>query len=141
MSTTDILFNSPALNSLKRIQLVQLCKHHNIKSTGKNNELVSRLKEHARALPSDAPLNIAVRSENDFSSPMNSSEGDDNSENDGVEEESDVQNGNLRPSQMWNPVMDDITELSEGTANSKKSVSSSGSAGEFGTSNSKCTSL
>ena len=48
MSTTDILFNSPALHSLKRAQLVQLCKRHNIKASGKNTELVDRLKEESR---------------------------------------------------------------------------------------------
>lgn len=63
MSTTDILFNSPALHSLKRAQLVQLCKKHNIKASGKNTELVTRLKEHAHGLPSSTPLSVAVRSE------------------------------------------------------------------------------
>ena len=48
--TTDILFNSPALHSLKRAQLVQLCKRHELKATGKNADLIARLKNHALGL-------------------------------------------------------------------------------------------
>ncbi|KAI0827279.1 hypothetical protein BC628DRAFT_163841 [Trametes gibbosa] len=53
-TTTQILFNSPALHSLKRDQLVKLCKIHSIKANGKNVELIERLKEHAHALPPEA---------------------------------------------------------------------------------------
>lgn len=63
MSTTQILFNSPALHSLKRDQLVKLCKIHSIKANGKNVDLVEKLKEHAKMLPSDDPLNVAARNE------------------------------------------------------------------------------
>ncbi|KAJ7726876.1 hypothetical protein B0H16DRAFT_1779853 [Mycena metata] len=52
-TTTQILFKSPALHSLKRDQLVKLCKIHSIKANGKNVELVERLKTHARNLPRD----------------------------------------------------------------------------------------
>jgi hypothetical protein len=44
---TQILFNSPALHSLKREQLVKLCKLHSIKANGKNVELIQRLRQHA----------------------------------------------------------------------------------------------
>ncbi|KAI0634370.1 hypothetical protein C8Q77DRAFT_1111388 [Trametes polyzona] len=53
-TTTQILFNSPALHSLKRDQLVKLCKIHSIKANGKNTELIERLKQHAQALPPEA---------------------------------------------------------------------------------------
>ncbi|KAJ7879844.1 hypothetical protein B0H13DRAFT_2542616 [Mycena leptocephala] len=62
-TTTQILFNSPALHSLKRDQLVKLCKIHSIKANGKNVELVERLKSHAKSLPRDSPLSVAFRSE------------------------------------------------------------------------------
>ena len=54
MSTTQILFNSPALHSLKRDQLVKLCKLHSIKANGKNTELIERLKQRALELPPEA---------------------------------------------------------------------------------------
>ena len=54
MSTTQILFNSPALHSLKRDQLVKLCKLHSIKANGKNVELIERLKQYALQLPPEA---------------------------------------------------------------------------------------
>ena len=50
-TTTQILFNSPALHSLKRDQLVKLCKIHSIKANGKNSELIERLKQRAAELP------------------------------------------------------------------------------------------
>lgn len=135
MSSTDILFNSPALHSLKRAQLVQLCKKHNIKASGKNTDLVSRLKEHAQNLPAGAPLSVAVRSE---------SEPDGKDENDGlmtdISDEDNVEEQLTSPtkereSQIWEMV-------SRGSLDSKKSAGSrTQTAGEFGTStNSKRTS-
>ncbi len=44
---TDILFNEAALSSLKRSQLVQLCKMHGVKANGKNVEIVKRLQDYA----------------------------------------------------------------------------------------------
>ncbi|KAI0719785.1 hypothetical protein C8T65DRAFT_736345 [Cerioporus squamosus] len=55
-TTTQILFNSPALHSLKRDQLVKLCKIHSIKANGKNTELIERLKQRALELPPEAAL-------------------------------------------------------------------------------------
>ncbi|KAG7095610.1 hypothetical protein E1B28_006336 [Marasmius oreades] len=65
-TTTEILFNSPALHSLKRDQLVKLCKIHSIKASGKNVELIARLKAVAETLPKDSALSIAARSEEKF---------------------------------------------------------------------------
>jgi hypothetical protein len=55
---TDILFNEAALSSLKRAQLMQLCKMHGVKANGKNVEMVQRLREYAEGVPppvTDAP--------------------------------------------------------------------------------------
>ncbi|KAJ7507368.1 hypothetical protein B0H11DRAFT_201666 [Mycena galericulata] len=123
-TTTQILFNSPALHSLKRDQLVKLCKIHSIKANGKNVELVERLKSHAKNLPKDSPLSVAFRSEQ---------EGAPESQDVGEEE------GKAwipRPSSQWELVMDSITEetedsSSQGTLSSLKSGTTL--AGEFGT--------
>ncbi|GAA5912318.1 SAP domain-containing protein [Sporobolomyces salmoneus] len=45
-----ILSNSPALHSLKRPQLVRLCKQFKLKANGKNGELVERLKGYGKDL-------------------------------------------------------------------------------------------
>lgn len=50
-----ILNNSPALRSLKRQQLVQLCKRNGIKASGKNTELIERLKSHASDMSDVSP--------------------------------------------------------------------------------------
>ncbi|KAJ6588526.1 hypothetical protein B0H19DRAFT_1099839 [Mycena capillaripes] len=127
-TTTQILFNSPALHSLKRDQLVKLCKIHSIKANGKNVELVERLKTHAKSLPRDSPLSVAFRSEQD-----GAPQAPDNEEEEIVQEEKPF---NPRPSSQWELVMDSITEESEdsssqGTLSSLKSGTTL--AGEFGT--------
>ena len=135
-NTTQILFNSPALHSLKREQLIKLCKIHSIKATGKNVELIEKLRQHALALPRDAPLSIAARSEFASFVPR-------------VDEpfESDNQSRSLsertRPSEQWEVVMDSIEEMEEvssaqGSLNSLKTVGKDNSTGEFGTGGSKC---
>ncbi|KAG8823944.1 hypothetical protein FRC19_002818 [Serendipita sp. 401] len=48
--SNQILFNEPALHSLKRAQLMALCKRYNIKQSGKNEELVVRLRQYAETL-------------------------------------------------------------------------------------------
>lgn len=134
--TTQILFNSPALHSLKRDQLVKLCKIHALKANGKNVEIIDRLKAHALTLPSSDPLSIATRSED----PRDSLDSDD------VDMEPpspSFGHSNMpRPSEQWEVVMDDIEEVEgegsqPGTLTSLKTVS--GAAGEFGTAGSKCT--
>ncbi|GAA5962710.1 hypothetical protein JCM8115_005931 [Rhodotorula mucilaginosa] len=45
-----ILSNAAALHSLKRPQLVALCKQHGLKGSGKNVELIARLEERGRFL-------------------------------------------------------------------------------------------
>jgi hypothetical protein len=108
-ATTQILFNSPALHSLKRDQLVQLCKAHSIRASGKNVDLIARLKQHAQTLPKDSPLSIASRSE-------------------AIEDkENEVPSDMARPSQQWEVVMDTIPEDSEtlgefGSSSSKSSA-------------------
>ena len=143
-TTTQILFNSPALHSLKREQLVKLCKIHSIKATGKNIELIDKLKRHAQTLPKDSPLSIAARSESTgfVSCPP---------QDDQTDEEAAPQEGNTtasqfsmpRPSEQWEVVMESIQELeessSQGTLSSLRTLgSNNGGAGEFGTGNSKC---
>jgi len=131
-TTTQILFNSPALHSLKRDQLLKLCKIHNIKAAGKNVDLIERLKQHATTLPPDAPLNVAVRSEDDS---------DSMSFDDSPPRPSQQYPAMSRPSEAWEVVMDDIQELpetssSQNTLNSLRTINNN--AGEFGTANSKC---
>ncbi|KAK7042281.1 SAP domain-containing protein [Favolaschia claudopus] len=134
-TTTQILFNSPALHSLKRDQLVKLCKIHSIKANGKNVELVERLKSHAKTLPNDNPLSVAIRSEQE-NEPVPADDAE-------CDEESTLEKAfNPRPSSQWEVVMDSIMEESEdssssqggssqGTLSSLKSNSTL--AGEFGT--------
>jgi len=136
-TTTEILFNSPALHSLKREQLLKLCKIHNIKGTGKSVDLIERLKQHAATLPPDAPLNVAVRSEDD----SDSTSFDDSS----LQRSSHHYAAMPRPSEAWEVVMDDIQEVPEmsslqNTLNSLRTVSSD-NAGEFGSTNSKSKSI
>lgn len=51
MSSDSILLNEHALNSLKRAQLVALCKRYELRATGKNTELVARLEEFGHREP------------------------------------------------------------------------------------------
>ncbi|KAI9462775.1 hypothetical protein BJY52DRAFT_109763 [Lactarius psammicola] len=119
--TTQILFNSPALHSLKRDQLVKLCKIHSIKASGKNVDLIQRLKDHALSLPPDDPLSVAIHT-------------------DSQDEESSTLDLK-RPSDQWEVVMEDIPELPETsrtTLSSLRSVTSN-APDEFGTGGgSKC---
>ena len=117
--TTQILFNSPALHSLKRDQLVKLCKIHSIKASGKNIDLVQRLKDHALTLPPGDPLRVAVH----------------------IDEESSTLDLK-RPSDQWEVVMEDVPEVPEPasrtTLSSLRSVTSN-APDEFGTGGeSKC---
>ncbi|KAJ6618708.1 hypothetical protein B0H10DRAFT_2217443 [Mycena sp. CBHHK59/15] len=128
-TTTQILFNSPALHSLKRDQLVKLCKIHSIKANGKNVELVERLKTHAKTLPNDNPLSVAFRSEPE-GAPEHQEEEEEGG--DGTQDKPWMP----RPSSQWELVMDSITEemeesSSQGTLSSLKSGATL--TGEFGT--------
>ncbi|GJN94144.1 hypothetical protein Rhopal_007218-T1 [Rhodotorula paludigena] len=49
-----ILSNDAALHSLKRQQLLALCKQYGLKGSGKNVELIGRLQEHGRFLARSA---------------------------------------------------------------------------------------
>ncbi|KAF6751622.1 hypothetical protein DFP72DRAFT_1070992 [Ephemerocybe angulata] len=148
-STTQILFNSPALHSLKRDQLVKLCKIHAIKASGKNVDLIEKLKRHAETLPKDDPLSIAVRGEtNDHDDDSNDNEPKNEDHESGGEESSpspSPDNKQLRPGlntrlSDWEVVMYSIAEEDEsaaaqGTVGSSRSTRSGnkGVAGEFGT--------
>lgn len=114
-TTTQILFNSPALSSLKRDQLVKLCKIHSIKANGKNIELVDKLKEHAKTLEQDDPLSIAAgygaaeTETGEESQDEQAGEGQENAEM------TDSHRAQLsRPSEQWEIVMDTIDEGEEG---------------------------
>jgi hypothetical protein len=113
--TTQILFNSPALHSLKRDQLVKLCKLHSIKASGKKPELIQKLKCHAASLPPGSPLSVATRSEQPQDHGISPPQ---------------------RPSEQWEVVMEDIPELpgglSQPTLSSLRTVSEN-TADEFGT--------
>jgi hypothetical protein len=143
-TTTQILFNSPALHSLKRDQLVRLCKVHSLKANGKNVELIQRLRQHAKTLPNDSPLSVAARSEVSETIPnqgINTSE-DDQGLTASVQEQDvfSFQNTRPRPSEQWEVVMDSIEEVeedsSQGTMTSQRTAK--GGTGEFGTGGSKC---
>ncbi|KAL0576108.1 hypothetical protein V5O48_005855 [Marasmius crinis-equi] len=108
-TTTEILFNSPALHSLKRDQLVKLCKIHSIKASGKNVELIAKLKAVAEQLPKDSALSIAARSE----------EVDEDVDEDGDQK------------------METVAEL--GGSSSSRGTLASHRSGEFGTASSKGT--
>ncbi|TFY51980.1 hypothetical protein EVJ58_g10271 [Rhodofomes roseus] len=119
-TTTQILYNSPALHSLKRDQLVKLCKIHSLKANGKNTELVERLKKHALEL-----------SQETFLGTTNTHQRDDQKEN--IHDGFEVQMP--RPSEQWEIVMEDIQEVAEplGTTSSKGTLGSMrGGAEEFG---------
>lgn len=125
-TTTQILFNSPALHSLKREQLVKLCKIHHLKANGKNSEMIERLKQRAQELPEQDMEREETDEEDSYVS--------------------DLEQGAIgglrelisRPSEQWEVVMEDIQEVDElssatGTLSSMKSMRS----GEFGSSSSK----
>ena len=136
MSTTQILFNSPALHSLKRDQLVKLCKIHSLKASGKNKELIVRLQLHAKTLPPDDPLSIATRSDNLDAKPAADSE-DEASDHSRTGSASVSANDTLsRPSEQWEVVMDTIAEVDEETLRSKRGASDR-QVDEFGTTTSK----
>ncbi|KAG6883941.1 hypothetical protein C0993_002606, partial [Termitomyces sp. T159_Od127] len=119
--------------------LIKLCKIHNIKASGKNTELIEKLKKVAETLPKDAPLSIAARSER-FT---DNSGGDEGSEavHDTTTEQ--LQSAHARwgfqmprPSEQWDVVMENIEEVdeksSQGTLDSLRTIGNGGSD-EFGT--------
>ncbi|KZT28288.1 hypothetical protein NEOLEDRAFT_911871 [Neolentinus lepideus HHB14362 ss-1] len=111
-TTTQILFNSPALHALRRDQLLRLCKIHGLRPQGRNDELIHRLKQHADALYADPPTN--------------------DNDNDDDDDDSEMM---PRESEQWE-LMDTIDEAEEssshGSLSSLKSMHSA-AAGEFGT--------
>lgn len=142
-TTTQILFNSPALHSLKRDQLVKLCKIHAIKASGKNVELIQKLRQHAQTLPKDSPLSIAARSELDGPIPVQAQmtkEQHEEVEEEAMNDEPSHHGHYPRQSEQWEMVMDSIQEeeegSSQGTLTSQRTFNNGGT-GEFGTGSSK----
>jgi len=145
-TTTQILFNSPALHSLKRDQLLKLCKIHAIKASGKNIDLIDRLKKHAATLPRDAPLSVAIRSEQNDENTSSRDNGED--EDDVLPEgqggpalsDNDVAAVQMhRPSEQWD-VMESIQEVEENSSQSTLSslrTLTNSSTSEFGSGSSK----
>ncbi|KAI8989039.1 hypothetical protein BD414DRAFT_577756 [Trametes punicea] len=150
-TTTQILFNSPALHSLKRDQLVKLCKIHSIKANGKNSELIERLKQHAQALPPEALDSTDSDNAMDIEEDAHDHDLPGGFPSGGIEAKNIADDramddvvltsrfGIPRPSEQWEVVMDDIEEVDEsglGTMSSKGSLRTVAN-GEFGTHSSK----
>ncbi|KAJ7767353.1 hypothetical protein B0H14DRAFT_2633082 [Mycena olivaceomarginata] len=140
-TTTQILFNSPALHSLKRDQLVKLCKIHSIKANGKNVELVERLKSHAKVCLGQPVERCHAQRAGRCTGGA--------SEWRGKRRGGAAQAFNPRPSSQWEVVMDSITEEQEDSSSSQGSATisslKSGNTtttvpGEFGSTSSKSTS-
>ncbi|KAF8153095.1 hypothetical protein B0H34DRAFT_638075, partial [Crassisporium funariophilum] len=143
-TTTQILFNSPALHSLKREQLVKLCKIHAIKANGKNVDIIQRLRSHAQTMPKDSPLSIAARSEPGGAVALQPPTDDQQTSEDEDEQRDVSYRGMPRPSEQWEVVMDSIAELEEGSSQgtlSSQRTFHNGGAGEFGTGSSRSTTV
>ncbi|KAI6038654.1 hypothetical protein EDC04DRAFT_1929953 [Pisolithus marmoratus] len=140
---TQILFNSPALHSLKRDQLVKLCKIHSLKANGKNKDLIERLQLHAKTLPPDDPLSIATRSDNPDAKAGTESEGEDSEGGNDYSSMGTLGRSSMipRPSEQWEVVMDVIPEVDEETLRSNRGGNSNSQAGEFGTNGGKASSV
>ncbi|CAA7266176.1 unnamed protein product [Cyclocybe aegerita] len=142
-TTTQILFNSPALHSLKREQLIKLCKIHSIKANGKNVDLIQRLRHHAQTLPKDSPLSVAARSESKEPIPMQPEEADEDLQDD-AQDDSSIRTAIPRPSEQWEMVMDSIEEVeensSQGSLSSQRTLNNT-IPGEFGTGSSRSTTV
>ncbi|KAF8452640.1 hypothetical protein L210DRAFT_910294 [Boletus edulis BED1] len=135
-TTTQILFNSPALHSLKRDQLVKLCKIHGLKAGGKNNTLIARLRLRARTLPLDDPLGTPTPSDSPDAKPCADTEDE---ASDDSREGTPINNTLSRPSEQWEVVMDTIAEVDEETLRSRGA--SDRQVSEFGTTTSKVASV
>ena len=141
MSTTDILLNSAALNSLKRNQLVSLCKLHGIKASGKNSELINKLQDYAMSNPKRDTAtmpNLGVQ--------INSSQTGDVSEDADMQSDQEMREADrarMRPSEIWEVIeeetMEEMKKLQEESLRGKGSFHSNSSKssqikvpGEFG---------
>lgn len=131
--TTEILFNSPALHSLKRDQLVKLCKLHSVKASGKNVELIERLKKVAEDLPKGAARSDVLDNNNNMEVDSEATENKENSCG-RIGEKTMLMNV-PRPSDKWG-VMDSIAECDSEDSGSRNGTLKSNR--EFGTGGSKC---
>ena len=125
---------------------MKLCKIHAIKASGKNIDLIDRLKKHAATLPRDAPLSVAIRSEQNDENTSSRDNGED--EDDVLPEgqggpalsDNDVAAVQMhRPSEQWD-VMESIQEVEENSSQSTLSslrTLTNSSTSEFGSGSSK----
>ncbi|KAG8860298.1 hypothetical protein FRB96_003947 [Tulasnella sp. 330] len=146
MSSTEILFNSPALHSLKRAQLVKICKRHGVKAAGTNEALVAKLQQFAKTLPVDrtslyVSTSDAAAEDEDTQHDDDDEEGDDghSTATEGVI--MTAQRGRVllaRPSEPWSIVEEESREEENSlptavtSLNSKQSGLSLSTIGEFG---------
>ncbi|KAG8871990.1 hypothetical protein FRB97_008114 [Tulasnella sp. 331] len=146
MSSTEILFNSPALHSLKRAQLVKICKRHGVKAAGTNEALVAKLQQFAKTLPVDrtslyVSTSDAAAEDEDTQHDDDHEEGDDghSTATEGVI--MTAQRGRVllaRPSEPWSIVEEESREEENSlptavtSLNSKQSGLSLSTIGEFG---------
>ena|ERR1700761_4280883 len=128
MSTTDILLNSHALNSLKRAQLVQICKQHGIKASGKNPELIAKLQELGRNLPPETTQCHPIHNPSLLDVSLGSIDRPHSTEN--MEVDSQMR---PRPSDQWEADQEktlaelkDLEEQYKGSVRGKSSLSSKG---------------
>jgi hypothetical protein len=139
MSTTDILLNSAALNSLKRNQLVSLCKMHGLKANGKNSDLIDKLQEYAMNNPKRERESAGLPG---LAQQMNNSETDGGSDDVKMSDEENEGRARMRPSEIWEVIEEETVEemrkIQEESLNSKGSYQSHRSKasqrlpGEFG---------
>ncbi|KIO26669.1 hypothetical protein M407DRAFT_24108 [Tulasnella calospora MUT 4182] len=143
MSSNEILFNSAALHSLKRAQLVKICKRHGLKASGKNAELIQRLEEYAKNLSDDSAIPGA------FDVPTSDAPGDDDDEENEDEDDNastttktpsrNLGTVSTRPSEPWSVLDEDDepkglfpTVNSQQTGKTTIAITTTGLA-EFGT--------
>ena len=142
MSATDILMNPAALNSLKRNQLVSLCKTHGLKANGKNADLIDKLQEFAANNPRKGKESAALP---ELAEQMNGPESNNGPDDIEMHHAGTVQGegrARVRPSEIWEVIEEETVEemrkLQEESLNSKGSFQSNRSKtsqklpGEFG---------
>jgi hypothetical protein len=134
---TQILFNSPALHSLKRDQLLKLCKTHGVKASGKNAEIVERLQARGLQLQKDATGSLTPSDNPTDQASSVVADASTKTESDTFHLNPNPRYGVPRPSEQWEIVMDTIEELDEASQGTLKSHNSlnrlgAGASGEFG---------
>ncbi|KAG9043080.1 hypothetical protein FS837_010050 [Tulasnella sp. UAMH 9824] len=144
MSSNEILFNSAALHSLKRAQLVKICKRHGLKASGKNAELIQRLEEYAKNLSDDSAIPGAFDVPTSDAPAGDDDEDEEDDEDDCASTTTKTPSRNLgtistRPSEPWSVLEEDQepkglfpTVNSQQTGKTTIAITTTGLA-EFGT--------